>query len=197
MHLRLYTKLVTAACSRADTMTRHVCMFFSQMGTWWGPKNPTFWRHCAGILFASMRVLQYIPHHMDLHYWLQSMWYYPVETVITLYFQLCFGWIKFELVLPLWTHHCFLFYYSFTPIFGGGKICFWFIVFVVRFKYVWLFASWFIISGTSLVIFKGWSPFGYFCSGFNVVFNTTFSIIYFFLTFSLADSMSFSIPLSA
>ena len=46
MHLRLYTKLVTAACSRADTLTRHVCMCFSQMGTRWGPKNPTFWRHC-------------------------------------------------------------------------------------------------------------------------------------------------------
>ena len=49
MHLRLYTKLVTAACSRAVTLTRHVCMCFSQMGTWWGPKNPTFWRHCCSL----------------------------------------------------------------------------------------------------------------------------------------------------
>ena len=54
MHLQLYTKLVTAACSRADTLTCHVCMCFSQMGTWWGPKNPTFWRHCFHSLKPTL-----------------------------------------------------------------------------------------------------------------------------------------------
>ena len=57
MHLRLYTKLVTAACGRADTLTRHVCMCFSQMGTWWGPKNPTFWRHCFKLVRSPLTVL--------------------------------------------------------------------------------------------------------------------------------------------
>ena len=73
MHLRLYTKLVTAACSRADTLTRHVCMRFSQMGTWWGPKNPTFWRHCSGTvnntdLRRSCVYWVYSPSSLLLHF---------------------------------------------------------------------------------------------------------------------------------